>query len=80
MEKVDCYRYPKCMSYYIKHEGSISSGNKVKLIKWHYILFRKGLNKNPFVSGILTINNLFHGVIKKIIYRKKTTNMPNLNM
>lgn len=80
VEKVDCYRYPKCMSYYIKHEGSISSGNKVKLIKWHYILFRKGLNKNPFVSGILTINNLFHGVIKKIIYRKKTTNMPNLNI
>ena len=78
VERVDCYRYPKCMSYYIKHEGSISSGSKFKLIKWHYLLFRKGLNKTPLISGILTINNLFHGVIKKVRYRKKTEEVPIL--
>ena len=66
IEKCNCYRLPKCLSFYIKHDGSVSSGSKVKLIKWHYILFRKGLHKNPFVSVILTVNNLFFGVLKKI--------------
>lgn len=73
VEKVDCYRYPKCLSYYIKHEGSVSSGSKVKLIKWHYRLFRIGLKKGFIVSSVYTINNLVHGVIKKIIYRKKVS-------
>ena len=78
VEKVDCYRLPECLSYYIKHEGSISSGNKLKLVKWHYLLFRKGLNKSPMVASVLTTNNLFHGMIKKIRYKKKTTDIPVL--
>ena len=78
VEKVDCYRYPKCMSYYIKHDGSVSSGSKVKLIKWHYLLFRVGLHKNPFIAGILTLNNLVHGVIKKLCYKKSTTEIPEI--
>lgn len=78
VEKVDCYRYPKCMSYYIKHDGSVSSGSKVKLIKWHYLLFRVGLHKNPFVSSILTLNNLVHGVIKKMRYKESTTEIPEI--
>lgn len=78
VKKVDCYRYPKCLSYYIKHDGSISSGSKIKLIKWHYKLFREGLKKNALLSGIYTINNLFHGVVKKIIYKEKTDTIPNI--
>ncbi len=70
IEKSDAYRLPECLSYYIKHDGSISSGSKAKLIKWHYKLFRDGLGKGPFISGILTINNLIHGVWKKIHYRE----------
>lgn len=42
IEKSNAYRLPECLSYYIKHEGSVSSGNKMKLIKWHYKLFRIG--------------------------------------
>lgn len=42
VEKTKCYRIPECLSYYIKHDNSISSGSKLKLIKWHYILFRDG--------------------------------------
>ena len=34
------------------------------------LLFRKGLGKSPFVSAVLTVNNLFHGVWKKIVYRR----------
>ena len=71
VDKVNCYRLPECLSYYIKHDGSISSGSKVKLIKWHYLLFRKGMEMNPVLSSILTLNNIFHGVLKKIIYKEK---------
>lgn len=70
VEKTKCYRLPECLSYYIKHDNSISSGSKVKLIKWHYILFHDGLHKNFVLSSMLTLNNLFHGAIKKIRYRK----------
>lgn len=70
VKKTSFHRLPECLSYYIKHENSISSGNKVKLIKHHYILFRKGLGKSKVISVLLTVNNLFHGIIKKILYRK----------
>lgn len=78
VERVDCYRYPKCMSYYIKHEGSVSSGSKLKLIKWHYLLFRKGQKYNPVISSVLTINNMIHGVIKKLVYRMYVEDEPVL--
>lgn len=70
VEKTNCYRFPQCLSYYIKHENSVSSGSKFKLMKWHYILFHKGMHKNAVVSTILMLNNLFHGVIKKIKYKE----------
>ena len=71
VKRTKCYRMPECLSYYIKHDNSISSGNKLKLIKWHYILFHEGLHKNILVSWTLTVNNLIHGIIKKIKYREK---------
>lgn len=71
IEKTDCYRLPECLSFYIKHENSISSGNKMKLIKYHYKLFRNGLHKGVLISIILTLNNLVHGLIKKIVYKRK---------
>ena len=64
------YRLPECLSHYIKHENSISSGSKIKLIKHHYIMFNKGLKKGKFMSVVLTLNNLFFGVIKKVKYRE----------
>ena len=71
IEKAPCYRFPKCLSYYIKHEGSISSGRKWKLIKHHYILWRVAEHKDPISAWFLTLRNLFFGVIKKIKYKKK---------
>ena len=71
VEKTECYRLPQCLSYYIKHDNSISSGSKIKLIKWHYILFHDGLHKNTLLSLVFTVNNLFHGIIKKVKYRKR---------
>lgn len=78
IEKSNCYRLPECLSYYIKHEGSISSGSKLKLVKWHYLLFKNGLHKNAFVASILTLRNLFFGVIKKIVYKEKTEYIPQI--
>ena len=71
LAKTDGYRFPECLAFYIKHENSISSGKKIKLIKHHYLLFRKGLGKSPFVSCVLTFNNLIHGVFKKIKYKER---------
>lgn len=71
VEKTKCYRLPECLSYYIKHEDSVSSGSKLKLVKWHYILFRKGLHKGALVAAALTVNNLVHGVIKKMKYKEQ---------
>lgn len=68
LRNVDAYRLPRCLSYYVKHEESISSGHKWKLIKWHYILYRKGLQKGPWISSMLTFNNLVHGIVKKVRY------------
>ena len=68
IEKSNCYRLPQCLSFYIKHDGSISSGSKTKLIKWHYLLYRVGQHRNPVSSAVLTANNVFHGVIKKLRY------------
>lgn len=73
IEKSDACRLPECLSFYMKHDGSVSSGSKVKLIKWHYLLFRKGLGKNPVISGILTVNNVIHGAWKKLYYKKPAT-------
>ena len=71
IEKSDCHRLSQCLSYYIKHDGSVSSGSKMKLIKWHYLLYRTGQHRNPFISSAFTVNNLLHGAIKKIFCKRK---------
>lgn len=71
IKKAPCYRLPECLSSYIKHEGSISSGSKLKLIKHHYILWRVAEHKSPVAACLLTVRNLFWGTIKKIVYKKK---------
>lgn len=71
IEKTPCYRLPLCLSYYYKHDCSVSSGSKIKLIKYHYIMYRKALHRGKAVSLLLTLNNLFWGVLKKIVYKKR---------
>lgn len=71
IKKSFCYRFPVCLSSYIKHDGSISSGSKIKLIKYHYIMWRIAEKKSVISSIFLTICNLFWGTIKKIKYKKR---------
>lgn len=74
IEKSDAYRLPECLSFYMKHDGSVSSGSKAKLIKWHYLLFRQEMKKSPLSAAFLTANNLIHGVWKKMHYKTAITN------
>lgn len=69
IEKTNCYRLPECLSCYIKHDGSVSSGSKLKLIKYHYLLWRTAEKKCAVCACVLTLRNLFWGVIKKIVYK-----------
>lgn len=71
IKKTNGYRLPECLSYYIKHDNSISSGKKASLIKYHYVLFRQELGKSKIIALFLTMRNLFFGVLKKIFYKRK---------
>ena len=70
-KKTDCYLLAEPLAKYRKRSGSISNHGYMKLIKWHYRLFRIAENKNPISAFALTIRNLFFGVIKKVKYVKK---------
>lgn len=70
IKKTPCYRFPMCLSSYIKREGSISSGSKLKLIKHHYIMWRIAEKKSPISAFVLTVRNLFWGTIKKLKYKE----------
>lgn len=69
-KKADCYLYPYSLAFYRKRSGSISNHSYVKLIKWHYKLFKEADNQNVFNSLIFTIRNLFFGIIKKLFFKK----------
>lgn len=71
IEKADCYLLDEKLAKYRIRSGSISRHSKLKLIKHHYLLYKLGENRNCIASSILTVRNLFFGVIKKIIYVKK---------
>lgn len=67
-----CLRLKKILANYRKaRDGSISSDNITKLIKSHYILYRKSEGFGVFLSTFCCIINLLYGTIKKISYRKR---------
>lgn len=67
-KKANCYLLNETLARYRKRSGSISNHGYMKLIKWHYKLYREAENKNPISSFVLTVRNLFFGVLKKIRY------------
>lgn len=71
IKKSNCYLLDKNLAKYRIRTGSISNNSKIKLIKYHYILFRKGEKMNMVISIINTIRNLFFGVIKKARYVRR---------
>lgn len=71
IKKSDCYCLPEVLAKYRKRGGSISRHSKFKLIKWHYLLFRKAEGQSVIESIFNTVRNLFFGVIKKLFYVRK---------
>lgn len=69
-KKADCYLLDETLAKYRKRSGSISNHGFMKLIKWHYNLYREAENEKMISSIVLTVRNLFFGVIKKIKYVK----------
>lgn len=67
-KKANCYLLDETLAKYRKRSGSISNHGYLALIKWHYKLYREAEKKNLVSAIILTIRNLFFGVIKKIKY------------
>lgn len=71
IKKADCYLLDKNLAFYRKCKNSISSGSKIKLIKYHYELFNKNEGLNPIVALWYTCMNLIYGVFRKLKYTKE---------
>lgn len=69
-KKTDCYLLNENLAKYRRHSNSLSRQSYLKLIKWHYLMFRK-LDNNIVASLILTAGNLIFGTYKKVVYRSK---------
>lgn len=69
-KNADCFLLDEKLASYRKRKGSISNHGYLKLIKWHYKLYRNAEKRNPVVSAALTVRNLFWGVYKKLVYVK----------
>ena len=70
-KKTNCYLLDENLAKYRRHNKSLTSQSYFKLIKWHYLMFRKSENRNAVSSCVLTFVNLVFGTYKKIFYRKK---------
>lgn len=68
-KKANCYLLNETLARCRKRSGSISNHGYMKLIKWHYKLYREAEHKNQLSSFVLTVRNFF-GVLKKIRYVK----------
>ena len=73
IKKANCYHYDKVLAQYRKRSGSISNHGSLKLVKWHYKLFKEADNKNSICSLFLTLQNLIYGCWKKVRYVKKVS-------
>ena len=70
-QKADCYLLPEVLASYRRRPGSISNHGYLKLIKWHYRLFRDAEGKGALYSLYATGRNLVFGTYKKIHYVRK---------
>lgn len=70
--KADCYLLPEELAKYRRgRRGSVSNMSYVKLIKWHYRLFRLADRRSAPVAACFTVRNLFFGVMKKFFCVKR---------
>lgn len=73
VEKSDCYLLDENLAKYRKRSMSISNHGKshFKRLKWYFLCFREGMDKGIVCSAILSLGNVFFGLIKKVAYERK---------
>lgn len=71
IKKTNCYLLNEELAMYRKRSSSISNHGYIRLVKWHYKLYREADGRGLAASVILTLRNLFFGVIKKLVYVKR---------
>lgn len=70
--KANCYLLDECLGKYRRgREGSISNHKIIKMIRWHYMLFRNNEHQGKIISFINTCRNLIFGLYKKLRYVKE---------
>jgi len=67
----NCYLLDKELAKYRRRTGSISNHGYIKLVKWHYMLYRIGEKRSRIISSILTVKNMIFGFWKKVKYVHK---------
>lgn len=70
-EKSKCYLLNEKLSLYNKRNDSVSSGKKIQLLKFHFILFKKLYNFNSLKCGFYALRNAVYFILKSIFYLKK---------
>ncbi len=68
-KKADCYLLDENLALYRRGRvGSISSHGILKMIGWHYKLFREAEGENPILAFLNTARNMIFGFYKKKRY------------
>jgi len=75
--KCKCYFLNEALAHYRVRGGSLSRQSKLKLIKYHYRLFRIGERMNPVRALYWTCVQMFFGVWKRLLYVKRIKGEPN---
>ncbi|OQA79251.1 MAG: putative teichuronic acid biosynthesis glycosyltransferase TuaG [Tenericutes bacterium ADurb.Bin239] len=70
-EKANCYHMKEITACYRKRGGSISSGSKIKLFKYHIALFEKLYGYNNFRAFLMASRNTIYYFWKVFAYTKK---------
>lgn len=70
-KKSECFLLNENLAMYRHRSNSLSRVSKFKLVKYHYIIFRKSEGFSIISSILLTICNIICGICRKKIYIKK---------
>lgn len=67
-EKVDCYLLDECLASQRSSQHLFSPFPVLYKLNWRYQAFRIDEGRNPVVAFIMTVRNLWGGIVKKIKY------------
>lgn len=70
-EKADCYVLPDILASHRTREGSLSSGSKIHLFKFHKLLFQSLYDFNEFKSCFFAFRNVYYYFFRRLFYYKK---------